>query len=62
MREFLDNEMEARSVFLDISKAFDKVWYEGWLFKLGSIGISEELYNLLERQIQVDLYLDLSFR
>ena len=24
-----DNGLEVRSVFLDISKAFDKVWYEG---------------------------------
>ena len=34
-------------VFLDISKAFDKVWHQGLLFKLRSMGISSELYNLL---------------
>ena len=39
--------LELRSVFLDISKAFDKVWHEGLLFKLRSMGISDELYNLL---------------
>ena len=39
--------LEVRSVFLDISKAFDKVWHEGLLFKLRSMGISGELYNLL---------------
>ena len=39
--------VELRSVFLDISKAFDKVWHEGFLFKLRSMGISDELYNLL---------------
>ena len=40
--------LEIRSVFLDISKAFDKVWHEGLLYKRKSIGISGELYNLLE--------------
>ena len=39
--------LEVRSVFLGISKAFDKVWHEDLLFKLRSIGISGELYNLL---------------
>ena len=38
--------LEVRSVFLDISEAFDKLWHEGWLFKLRSMGISGELYNL----------------
>ena len=38
--------LEVRSVFLDISKAFDKVWHEGLLYKLKSMGISGELYNL----------------
>ena len=40
--------LKIRSVFLDISKAFDKVWHEGLLYKLKSMGISGELYNLLE--------------
>ena len=40
--------LEIRSVFLDISKAFDKVWHEGLLYKLKSMGISGELCNLLE--------------
>ena len=39
--------LEVISVFLDISEAFDKLWHEGLLFKLRSMGISGELYNLL---------------
>ena len=29
-----ENELEVRSVFLNISKALDKVWHEGVIFKL----------------------------
>ena len=43
--------LEVRSVFLDISKAFDKVCHEGLLYKLKSMGISGELYNLLENYL-----------
>ena len=39
--------LEVIPVFLDISKSFDKLWHEGLLFKLRSMGISGELYNLL---------------
>ena len=33
---------------LDISKAFDKIWHEGLLFKLKSYGAEDELLSLLE--------------
>ena len=39
--------LEVRSVFLDISKAFEKMWHEGFLYKLRFMGILGELYNLL---------------
>ena len=43
--------LEVRSVSLDISKAFDKVWLEGLLYKLKTMGISGEFYNLLENYL-----------
>ena len=39
--------LEVRGVFLDISKAFDKVWHEGLIYKLQQNGISGELLNIL---------------
>ena len=35
--------------FIDISKAFDKAWYESLLFKLEGIGISGNLLSLLQK-------------
>ena len=43
----LDYGFETRGVFLDISKAFDKVWHEGLLFKLKQNGISGNLLNVI---------------
>ena len=42
-----DDGFEVRSVFLDISKAFDKVWHQGIIFKLRQNGISGDLLNIL---------------
>ena len=38
--------VEVRSVFLDISEAFDKVWHDGIIFKLTQNDILENLLNL----------------
>ena len=38
--------LEVRGNFLDISKAFDKIWHEVLLNKLKSLGISGNLLNL----------------
>ena len=45
--EGFDEGFEVRGVFLDISKAFDKVWHEGLLLKLNQNGISGNLLKLL---------------
>ena len=39
---------ETRAVFLDISKAFDKVWHEGLIFKLKQNGIQGDLLRLFQ--------------
>ena len=42
-----DKDFEVRGVLLDISKAFDKVWPEGIIFKIKQNGISSKLLNVL---------------
>ena len=48
----LDAQGEVRSVALDISKAFDKVWHRGLIHKLSSYGIEERLLQLLSSFLQ----------
>ena len=38
---------ETRAIFLDISKAFDKTWHDGLIFKLKKFGVTGNLLNLL---------------
>ena len=40
--------MEVRGTFLDISKAFDRVWHDGLIYKIKSFGISDTLLKLIE--------------
>ena len=42
-----DDGYEVRGVFLDISKAFDKVWHNGLIYKLKQNGVSGNLLNLI---------------
>ena len=41
-----DDVYEVRGVFLDISKAFDKAWHNGLIYKLKQNGVSCNLMNL----------------
>ena len=43
----LDEVLEVRGVFVDISKAFDKLCHEVLIYKLQQNGISGELLNIL---------------
>jgi len=44
----LDAKQDTLIVFLDISKAFDRVWHPGLLHKLREFGITGNLYSWLE--------------
>ena len=41
------DEAYASTVFVDISKAYDKVWIDGLLYKLQKMGITGNLYYML---------------
>ena len=45
--ESFDQSYKTRGVFLDISKAFDKIWRKGLLHKLKEKGISGKLLNIV---------------
>ena len=45
--KLVDDEYEVRGVFLDISKAFDRVWHKGLIYKLKQNGILGKLLNLI---------------
>ena len=43
--------LEVLVVFLDLSKAFDKVWHDGLIYKLKSLGISGSLLKLIQNYL-----------
>ena len=43
--------LEVRTFFLDISKAFDKVWHDGLIFKLEQNGISGNILKLFQNYL-----------
>ena len=46
------SSLEVRAVFLDISKAFDKVWHDGLIFKLSQNGVNGRLLKLFESYLR----------
>ena len=46
-----------RTIFLVISKAFDKVLYEGLLYKLETLGIFSDIYNYICIYIYIYIYI-----
>ena len=39
-------------MYLDLSKAFDKVWHNGIIFKLKTYGVEGELLSLLKNYLK----------
>ena len=39
--------LDVRSVYLDFSKTFDRVWYDGLVYKLERCGVSGQLLSLI---------------
>ena len=46
-----NTSLEVRGVFLDLCKAFDKVWHDGLIYKLKSLGISGSLLKLIQNYL-----------
>ena len=47
----LDDGLEVKAVFCDISKAFDRVWHKGLLLKLKSVGLSGSLSGWFQNHL-----------
>ena len=56
INQALDKQKEVRIVFCDISKAFDRVWHDGLIYKLQVMGIGDNLLswfrNYLSQRVQ----------
>ena len=43
--------LEIRAIFLDISKAFDKVWHDGLIFNMRQNGVSGRLFKFFQNYL-----------
>ena len=43
----LDEGLEIRFIFFDISKAFDKVWHKGLIFKSKRAGLNGKTFSMV---------------
>ena len=51
-----DSNLETRGIFLDMSKAFDKVWHNGLLFKLKTYGVEGQVLKLFTNYLSSFLF------
>ncbi|MCG8032736.1 MAG: hypothetical protein JAZ03_11255 [Candidatus Thiodiazotropha taylori] len=51
--EALDAGKEVRAVFCDISKAFDRVWHAGLIYKLEAAGVTGDVLNWFKNYLAV---------
>ena len=51
MHKSFGEDLDVCNVFLDISKAFDKVWHDDIIFKLKPNGVSDKLLNLISNYL-----------
>ena len=49
----LDDGLEVKAIFCDISKAFDRVWHKGLLLKLKSVGLTGPLLEWFQNYLCV---------
>ena len=47
IHQYFDDGLEVRGIFLDISKAFDKVWHDGFIYKLKQNVVEGDLLDTL---------------
>lgn len=48
LADFQSSSLEVKPIFLDISKALDKVWHEGVVHKLDNVVVLDEVHKLFQ--------------